>query len=70
MNYSFEEDKLEFEPGALSSLVRALPIRIKKGLSLHPATVSLCYTVLNPDSRTGFGNGLVDDELVLKGIQS
>lgn len=70
MNYSFEEDKLELEPGALSSLVRTLPIRIKKGLSIHPATVSLCYTVLNPDSRTGFGNGLMDDELVLKVIQS
>lgn len=68
MNYSCEEDKLELEPGALASLVRTMPIRIKKELSLHQATVSPCYTVLNPDSRTGFGNGLVDDELVLKVI--
>ena len=70
MNYSCKEDKLELEPGALSSLVRTLPIKIKKDLSLHQATVSLCYTVLNPDSQTGFGNGLVDDELVLKVTQS
>lgn len=70
MNYSCEEDKLEFEPGTLASLARTLPIRIKKELLLHQATVSLCYTVLNPDSRTGFGNGLVDDEPVLKVIQS
>lgn len=70
MNYSCEEDKLESESGALPSLVRTLPIRIKKELSLHQATLSLCYTVLNPDSRTGFGNGLADDELVLKVIQS
>lgn len=66
MNYSGEEDKLELEPGAPSSLVRTLPIRIKKGLSLHQALASLCYTLLNPDSQTGFGNGLADDELVLK----
>lgn len=70
MNYSFEEDKLELETGALSSLMRTLPIRIKKELLLDQATAILCYTVLNPDSRTGFGNGLVDDELVLKVIQS
>lgn len=70
MNYSWMEDKLELEPGALPSLVRTLPIRIKKELLLHQATVSLCYTVLNPASRTGFGNGLADDELVLKVIQS
>lgn len=68
MNYSCEEDKLESEPGALTSLMRTLPIRMKKDLSLHQARVSLCYTVLNPDSRTGFGNGFADDELVLKVI--
>lgn len=70
MNYSFEEDKLVSEPGALSCLVRTPPIRIKKGLSLYQDTVSLCYTGLNPDPRAGFGNGLLDDELVLKVIQS
>lgn len=70
MNYSSEEDKLESETGVLSSLARTLPIRIKKELSLHQATVSLCYTGLNPGSRTGFGNGLVDDELVWEVILS
>lgn len=70
MNYSFAEDKLESETGVLSSLMRTRPIRIKKELSLHQATVSVCYTVLNPDPRAGFGNGLADDEIVLKVIQS
>ena len=70
MNYSCEADRLELEPGALFSLVRTPPVRMKKDLSLHQATALFRYTLLNPDSQTGFGNGLADDELVLKVIQS
>lgn len=69
VNYSCEEDKLELESGALSSLLKTLPIMIKKKLTPCKPQ-SCCYTMLNLDSLTGFGNGLVDDELVLKVIAS
>lgn len=43
MNYSSKEDKLESETGVLFFL-QGLPIRIKKELLLHQATVSLGLT--------------------------